>query len=184
MLSGGSFLASRGGAILTSAEALGIQLLDSRACLVSQNTIEEILGAGGPSSGQGIRLERSTCKLNNNVIARVEGDGIFLDAWSRDCLVLDNAVSDAGRDGIHVEGVQNHIDRNVFNSNGSLWGGFGMHFRPGSIDNRSGRNSAVGNFGAACIFPTVGGFPDYCDDAAPPGAVNVTFGDNLVPVLF
>jgi parallel beta-helix repeat protein len=163
---------------------VGILLSDTQACLLTQNTIEEIFGTGVPNSGQGIRLENSTCKLYNNVIADVDGDGIYLDLGTDDCLVLDNAVSDAGRDGIYVEGSQNHIDRNVFNSNGFVFGGFGMHFLPGSFSNRSGRNSAVGNAGAVCVFPTVGGFPDYCDDTAPPGAINVSFGDNLVPVLF
>ena len=43
-----------------------------------------------------------------------------------------------------------------------------------------GRNTAVFNGGGACAFPFAG-FPDLCDDVAPPGIVNVSFGDNLVP---
>ncbi len=164
----------------------GIFLFDTHACLVSENLIEEVFGVGLPESGQGLRLEDSTCKLYNNVINSVDGDGIFLDAGTGNCLVLDNNVSESGRDGIHVEGFQNHIDRNLFNDNGFAFGGFGIHFVPPSFANRSGRNSAVGNAGPAplCVTATVGGFPDYCDDVAPPGFVNVSFGDNLVPVIF
>jgi parallel beta-helix repeat protein len=166
--------------------AVGILIRSTGGCLIAQNTVEEISGiAADPNTGQGIRLEQSICKLYNNVIHSVQGDGIFMYPGTGDCLVLNNTVSGAGRDGLHVEGFQNHFDRNVLNSNGAIWGGWGMHFLPGTTDNRSGRNSAVGNVGGGCAFAPVGPpFTDYCDDAGAVGTVNVSFGDNLVSIPF
>jgi parallel beta-helix repeat protein len=151
----------------------GIALVSGDGCLLSENTIERVTGTG-------IDLSNSIGnKLYDNVVREAKFHGIHLDPASNDNLVVMNSATDGGfglpgGHGLFVEGRQNQIDRNILNSNS----GFGLRFAAPSASNTFGRNMARGNLGLAAgpcasgLFP-----PNSCND----GAVNSTFGDNLIP---
>lgn len=141
-----------------------IEVLGNTSCLISQNTVAS-------TSFRGINfVDRNTsCKIYNNLLENCPDAGIHLDAPSADNLILNNVVRGSAGDGIRIDGVQNHLDRNVSNSNV----GYGIHLTPTSGGNSVGRNTAIGNGGPAC--GGVGVAPDYCD--AP--AASFSFGDNL-----
>jgi parallel beta-helix repeat protein len=153
----------------------GIDLVGGDGCLLSENTIERV-------NGMGINLVNSIGnKLYDNVVREARSHAIHLDPASNDNLVVMNSATNngfglPGGHGLFVEGKQNFIDRNILNSNS----GFGLRLAAGSASNTFGRNMARGNAGggggpcaaAPGLFP-----PNSCND----GAVNTTFGDNLIP---
>jgi len=155
----------------------------SDSCLIAENTVQNVKG------GSGIYLGDSQgCKIYNNVVRQAERHGIELAGFSDDNLVLDNVSTQNGLDGLRVEGSQNHIERNVLNSNGTsglpAWGLHFANFGGPLINNTYGRNTGHGNPGppAACVF---GGGPnppttDFCDEG--PGALS--WIDNFLPFLF
>ncbi len=158
----------------------GILVEDSTSVLISENTVEFVSGGE-----DGIRVSGFGHKVYNNLVSAAEGTGISIGspvtgATSDTGLILNNVVHECGGDGLLVFGSGNHIDRNVLNFNGGLTGGYGLHFGFAAFDNTFGRNTAVGNAGfAPCGFPPFSA--DLCDDVLFPGAINVSFGDNLVP---
>lgn len=139
--------------------AAGIYLESCKACLVSQNTINN-------SAEEGIKLFFSSGnKLYNNVIKESAKDGIHIDQGSGDNLILNNVSTNNTQDGLRVEGSYNHIDRNVLNSNGNI----GLNFLNPADFNTFGRNTARGSGSGA-------------DFSNWPGALsNDSFGDNLMP---
>lgn len=148
-----------------------ISLLDAEPCLVSENTVR---GSGGMGI-YGFSLEG--CQFIDNVLSDTAGDGIHLDANSEDNFLIHNAVRGSATDAVHVAGHRNNIEANVMHSTAPGGAGFGLHFAAGSTGNHFGRNSAVGNLGAPCVFPVSA---DFCDDNGPGGS-NYSFGDNMMP---
>jgi parallel beta-helix repeat protein len=156
----------------------GIVLVKCVGVLLNQNVISD-------PGLYGIDLKSSKGnKLNNNVIRHAFKTGIHVDSASGDNLILDNIATDCGFDlppghGIHVEGFQNHIHGNTFNSNFSC----GMLFDGASFLNTFGRNMARGNgAGGGCALPCFTLFPpDSCDLS---GAMNDTSLENMIPGLF
>ncbi len=177
-----------GGIVVTSASAMAILHnrieegtpvggpgigFDGGGSLISENTIQSAVG-----DGIQIRQGKGN-KLFDNVVHRSTANGIFLSPGAFDTLVLNNVSTANGIDGLHVDGAQNHIDRNVLNSNTDC----GLVLTGGAFLNTFGRNTARANAGAgacggaACVF-FVGFFPpDGCDA----GGGNTSFGDNLAP---
>lgn len=144
----------------------GIVLDTCLGCLISENTVYA-------SAQDGIRLVGSRCcKLFNNIVHDVSGIGIALMSTD-DGLVLDNVISESGGDGLMVDGMRNHLDRNVMTSNF----GCGLNLGPASQHNTYGRNTARGN---ACACP-MGGTSDFCNQGA--GLPNSSFNDNYMPGL-
>jgi parallel beta-helix repeat protein len=151
--------------------------------LIAENTVENVAG------GSGIYLGDSQGnKIYNNVVRGAEANGIYLAGFSDDNLVLDNVATQNGFDGLRVEGSQNHIERNVLNSNGlSGQPSWGLHFAAFGgplVNNTYGRNTAHGNPGPAGLCPFGGGpnppTNDFCDEG--PGALS--WADNFMPFLF
>jgi parallel beta-helix repeat protein len=151
----------------------GIRVAVCDGCLVAENTIER-------AAGSGIVLETvNVNKVYNNVVFGSGGEGIALLAGSSDCFVLHNDSSRNLRSGLVVDGMGNHIDTNVLNSNQN----YGLWILQGAGDNTYGRNVALRNLGlvpAPCMAtPPLCAMPDLCDDA--PIGANRTMGDNLGP---
>ncbi|MCP3977993.1 MAG: right-handed parallel beta-helix repeat-containing protein [bacterium] len=153
----------------------GIQLDINSSCLLEKNLIENVFGP----LGNGIELRQSSCKLYNNVVRRVSGEGIFVDGGTENCFLLDNVVSEATRNGILVEGKRCHFERNTTNSNGLI----GFHVLLGATEHTVGRNSSISNNTSGGAPPCGPLFPDYCDLNG--GGFNFSYTDNLFSgVLF
>ena len=147
----------------------GIRVWACDGCMIAENTIQR-------SMGMGILLEEvNVCKIYNNVVFGCV-EGIMLVGQTSDCILLDNNSSQNMANGLLVDGMRNHIDRNVFNFNGLA----GIWFTQGAQDNTFGRNTVRANQMApsGCgatpppCFP-----PDICDD----NGSNTSFGDNMGP---
>jgi parallel beta-helix repeat protein len=142
----------------------GIEL-DCNGCLVSENTVRS-------ASADGIVVRQGWGnKFFDNVVEGSAGSGIILGPGAGDSLVLNNVLTMNGGQGLWVQGIRNHVERNTLNGNT----GYGLCFTGPA--NTYGRNMARGNAGAGCgpcflLFP-----PESCDVA--PG--NSSFGDNLIP---
>ncbi|RLE16480.1 MAG: hypothetical protein DRJ50_15035 [Actinobacteria bacterium] len=147
----------------------GIRVWVCNGCMIAENTIQE-------SQGMGILLEEvNVCKIYNNVVfGCVEGIALF--GQTSDCILLDNNSSRNMANGLMVDGMRNHIDRNVFNFNGLA----GIWFTQMSQDNTFGRNTVRANqmSPSGCVATTPPCFaPDICDDVGS----NTSFGDNMGP---
>jgi parallel beta-helix repeat protein len=153
----------------------GIALDNCESCLIAENTVH----ATG-DSGIFLRGLKSG-KVYNNTVGKAGFHGIYIDPLSSDSLVLNNVVSGsgavtAGGSGLFVDGDRIMIEGNTLNTNS----GFGLRLSAGATLITFGRNTARGNTGAAvgpcaaapALFP-----PNSCND----GAVNTTFGNNLIP---
>ena len=148
-----------------------IHLENDLGCLVSENTIREVLG------GNGIRLvNTSGTKLFDNVVNRASASGIFVDAASGDNLVWRNVVQQAASSGLYVAGKRNQIDANLLNLNGR---GLTLDLAAGAVQNVYRENTARGNTGAA---PCPGGLcsADFCGFAV---GANSTQADNWLPAV-
>jgi parallel beta-helix repeat protein len=166
----------------------GIVVTKGSSVAILNNRIEDLLdgpgihygnGSGGLIEGNtvlrtltgahGIEIYDSKgCKVANNVVREVAGNGIYL--WpgsTTDTLVVENVVSNSGGNGLRVEGSLNHLECNVLTSNT----GEGLHLTNSSSMNTYGRNTSRGNTGGACANV------DFCDF----GGGNSTFLDNLIP---
>ena len=127
-------------------------------------------------------------KVYNNTVTLSRAEGIWLDVLSDDNLSLDNVSSQNDMNGMLVDSNQNHIERNVLNTNGlgaavPAWGLFLNGFQ-----NTYRGNTAQGNSGPAAACP---GFPatfDFCDgtggfNTSPFNQPPTLQGDNLMPGL-
>ena len=154
----------------------GVVLSKCHGCLVIENTVTRASGSGGI-----LVLNSFGDKLVNNTVSECRTNGIRVDPGSGDALVLDNVVRRNGfpvgpGHGLLVEGDRVMVQGNVLTDNN----GFGLRLTATSSLCTFGRNTARGNSGfggGACaaappLFP-----PNSCND----GAVNSTFGDNLIP---
>jgi parallel beta-helix repeat protein len=151
------------------------------ACIIAENTIQE-------SGAIGMWLSHfEASKVYNNTVTFSGAEGIWLDVLSDDNLVLDNVSSQNGANGLLVDSNQNHLERNVLNTNGLFappaWG---MHLR--GFANTYRGNTALGNAGNPALCP---GFPattDFCDatggaNTSPLNQPPTLAGDNLMPGL-
>lgn len=150
------------------------------ACLVNENTVQE-------SGANGMWLSHyENSKVYNNTVTFSVGEGILLDFLADDNLILDNVSSQNQRNGLVVFSNQNHIERNVLNTNGlggglPNWGlwitGFGNVYRG---------NTARSNPGPAASCPGLPATTDFCDGGAgntSPFVQGPLIGDNLMPGL-
>lgn len=154
--------------------ASGIFLDQCEACLITENTIQEVGSHGIEASN--VRVS----KFYNNAVVRAAMEGLALFGGSDDNLVLNNVIGASGRNGILCDGSRNQIDQNVINGNGTSGTGHGIWFSPASGavgPNTYGRNSVLGNPGAIGVCAaSVCAPPEVCDDTG-----NSSFGDNFGP---
>jgi hypothetical protein len=144
------------------------------ACLIAENTIEEAF-----ANGMWLAQFRGGKIVENEIISagfNQGGEGLWLDMGSDDNLVLDNVISECGRNGVLVFSNGNHVERNVMNRNGVTFPpAFGL-FLQGFANTYRG-NTAQMNTG---VPPACPGFPattDFCNA----GAGNNSPGDNFMP---
>lgn len=150
----------------------GILLDTCPGSLVSENTIRDVLGAGG----NGIALRNTVgAKLFDNVVNRSAANGIAVDLTSSDNLILRSVVSQCGGSGLFVAGDRNQIESNLLNLNGR---GLTLDLPATAVQNLYRGNTARGNTGAAAC-PAAVCSVDFCGFAA----VNHTQGDNWMPAV-
>lgn len=152
----------------------GILLDQCQACLIAENTIQEVGSHGLEANNV------SVSKFYNNAVVRAALEGFGLFVGCDDNLVLNNVIGGSGRNGILCDGSRNQIDQNVINGNGTSGNGHGIWFTPASGavgPNTYGRNSVLGNPGAiGTCGASVCAAPEVCDDTG-----NASFGDNFGP---
>src|SRR5262249_37129401 len=151
---------------------VGIDILNGIGCLVSENTVREVTGAGGAC----IRLINTVgSKFFDNVVNRCAGNGIQGDPTSNDNLFWKNVVTQAtGVPGLNLFGDRNAVEGNVLNINP----GRGLIFQPGADNNIYRQNTARGNTGAGACAGLCGPGTDFCNG----GIGNSSNGDNWLPV--
>ena len=151
---------------------VGIDIQNGTGCLVSENTVREVVGPGLAC----IRLVNTIgSKLFDNVVNRCATNGFLVDATSSDNLFWKNVVTQAGTGaGLNIFGDRNAVDGNVLN----LSPGRGLIFQPGADNNIYRQNTARGNTGGgACVGPCGPG-TDFCNG----GVGNSSNNDNWLPV--
>ncbi len=165
-------LTLQGDGIFTSPGPAGF--VGCLACLVKNNTIQE-------AAANGMWLSHfEASKVYNNVVTFSGAEGIYFDVLSQDNLILDNVSSQNGNNGMFVDSPQNHIERNVLNTNGM--GGalpaYGLWLN-GARNTYRG-NTAQGNPGPAGGCPGAPATNDFCDAT---GGANNSPIDNFMPGL-
>jgi parallel beta-helix repeat protein len=170
----GGALTIRDNQVRRSFGSFGIRTGFSGGVLVIENTVQE-------SASFGIVIEATNdCKVYNNLASRNglagAGGGIAMVGGSSNCLVLDNVASENVAAGMLVDGVGNHIERNVLNFNGAG----GLVFTPASDANIYSDNT--GRFNGPppgpCAMPSPCPAPDLCDDGGF-GIPNTSKFDNV-----
>lgn len=145
------------------------------SCLVANNTIQE-----ARANGMWLSNFRGGKIHNNEIISagfNQGGEGIWLDVGSDHNLLLDNVLTECGRNGMLVLSNGNHIERNVLNRNGVTFPPAWGLFIQGGASNTYRGNTAQFNPGIAVACP---GFPATTDICVA-GAGNNSPGDNFMP---
>lgn len=151
---------------------VGIDIQNGTGCLISENTVREVVGPGGAC----IRLINTIgSKFFDNVVNRCAGNGFLVDPTSNDNLFWKNVVTQAGAAaGLNIFGDRNAVDGNVLNLNT----GRGLIFQPGADNNIYRQNTARGNTGAGACAGPCGPGTDFCNG----GVGNSSNNDNWLPV--
>jgi hypothetical protein len=151
----------------------GIDLTSCLGCLVAENTIREVFGAGAC-----LRLTNvNGSKFFDNVINRCGLHGISADPVSNDNLFWKNVVTQAAGGvgtGLIIAGDRNSVEGNLLNFNA----GRGLIFLAGADNNTYRQNTARGNAGAGACAGACGPGTDFCNG----GVGNSSNGDNWLPV--
>ena len=163
---------------ISQVDSFGIRVEDCLGCLLVDNTVQQV------GDGNGIDLRTSEgCEIRGNSVMNAFQYGIVITSDTN--LIVDNTVKRSGLDGLRIEGLENHIERNLLVFNGQSGSGWGLHFVGSVFFNTYGRNTARSNPGpmASCPSgapPTKPATNDFCDE----GSGNSSFNDNYMPSLF